>query len=99
MANLVVGLALGGALLAQAASPALPATPADAGAWDAAIVRRAAALIPSPAQWDRASTGDCPAHAASVSLICALQQAADEAGAKQPAISDCRFHAVSGRWE
>jgi hypothetical protein len=99
MANLVVGLALGGALLAQAASPALPATPADAGAWDAAIVRRAAALIPSPAQWDRASTGDCPAHAASVSLLCALSQAADEAAAGQPTISDCRFHPTTHGWE
>jgi len=99
MAKLAIGLALVGGLLAQAASPKLPATAADVGSWDAAIVRRAAALIPTPARWDRASTGDCPAHAASVSLICALQQAADEAGANQPAISDCRFHAVSGRWE
>ena len=92
MADLVIWLALVGALLAQAASPKLPATAADVGTWDAAIVRRAAALIPAPAQWDRASTGDCPAHAASVSLVCALQQAADEAGANQPPISDCRFH-------
>jgi len=99
MTHLAVGLALGAALLAQAASPALPATAADVGAWDAAIVRRAAALIPSPAQWDRASTGDCPAHAASVSLICALQQAADEVAASQPTISDCRFHPTSGGWE
>ena len=78
-----IWLALVGALLAQAASPKLPATAADVGAWDAVIVRRAAALIPAPARWDRASTGDCPAHATSVSLICALQQASDEAGARQ----------------
>ena len=62
-------------------------------------MRRAAALIPAPAQWDRASTGDCAAHAASVSLICALQQAADEAAGGQPTISDCRFHSTSRRWE
>jgi hypothetical protein len=99
MANVVVWLALGGALLVQAASPRFPETSADVGAWDAAIVRRAAALIPTPAQWDRASTGDCPAHAASLSLMCALQQAADEVAANQPTISDCRFHATSGRWE
>jgi hypothetical protein len=99
MANLVIWLALVGALLAQKASPKLPATAADVGIWDAAIVGRAAALIPAPARWDRASTGDCPAHAASVSLVCALQQAADEAGANQPPISDCRFHTTSGGWE
>lgn len=99
MANLLVWLALGAALMAQAPSPRFPETAADVGAWDAAIVRRAAALIASPAQWDRASTGDCPAHAASVSLICALQQAEDEAAADQPAISDCWFHAASGGWE
>jgi hypothetical protein len=98
MVELVVWLALVGTIVAQAARAPLPSTPAEVGAWDAAIVRRAAALIPAPSQWDRASTGDCRPHAASVSLICALQQAADEAGANQPAISDCRFHATSGAW-
>ena len=57
MANLVVGLALGGALLAQAASPALPATSADVGAWDAAIVRRAAPRRPAAGAWGRAAAG------------------------------------------
>jgi hypothetical protein len=95
----MIWLALVGALLAQAPSPKLPATAADVATWGAAIVRRAAALIPTPARWDRASTGDCPAHATSVSLICALQQASDEAGANQPTISDCRFHPTSDGWE
>jgi hypothetical protein len=99
MNRFMIWPALVAALLAQAASPKLPATAADVGPWDAGIVQRAAALIPAPAQWDRASTGDCPAHATSVSLICALQQASDEAGANQPAISDCRFHPASGGWE
>ena len=99
MGDYVIWLVLVGALLAQAASPKLPATAADVGTWDAVIVRRAAALIPAPARWDRASTGDCPAHATSVSLICALQQAADEAAASQPTISDCRFHPTAGGWE
>lgn len=99
MGNIKIWLAFVGALLAQAASPTLPATAADVGTWDAAIVRRAAALIPAPAQWDRASTGDCPAHATSVSLLCALRQASDEAGANQPTISDCRFHPTPGGWE
>jgi hypothetical protein len=53
MGNFVIWLVLVWALLAQAASPKLPATAADVGTWDAAIVRRAAALIPAPAQRDR----------------------------------------------
>lgn len=99
MARLVIWLALVGALLVQEVPAKPPATEADVGAWDAAIVRRAAGLIPTLTQWDRSSTGECPAHAASVSLFCALQQAADEAGANQPAISDCRFHPTSGGWK
>ena len=43
MGNFMIWLALVGALLAQAASPTLPAKAADVGTWDAAIVRRAAA--------------------------------------------------------
>lgn len=70
-----------------------PTTKDDVGPWAAAIVRRAAQMIPTPAQWDRASTGDCPAHATAFSLLCALQQAADNAGRNQPERSDCRFHA------
>jgi hypothetical protein len=92
-------LVIVGVLAGQATSQKLPTTAAEVGAWDVAIVRRAAALIPTPAQWDRASTGDCPARAASVSLICALQKAADEAGANQPPISNCQFHLTSGGWE
>ena len=99
MAGVVVSLALDAGLLTQAASPRLPETAADVGAWDTAIVRRAAALIPTAEQWDRAATGECPAHAASLSLICALQQAEDEAAANQPPISDCVFHGTSGRFE
>jgi len=93
-------LAIAGSLLLQAPRPKPPAAVADIGAFDAAIVRRAAALIATPAQWDRAATGDCPARATRFSLQCALQEAADSAGEGQPAISDCQFHrASSGRWE
>ena len=99
MATSVIWLPLLAALLAQAAPAKLPETAADVGTWDAEIVRRAAALIPAPEQWDRASKGDCPAHAASVSLICALQQAADGAATNQPSISDCRFRPRPGGWE
>ena len=70
-----------------------PTTKVDVGPWAAAIVRRAAQMIPTPAQWDRASTGDCAAHATTFSLMCALQQAADDSGRNQPDTSDCRFHA------
>src|SRR5947209_1267636 len=71
-----------------------PASRADVGPWGAAIVRRAAQLIPTPAQWDKKSTGDCPANATTFSLICALRKVVDDAGANQPERSDCRFHAT-----
>ena len=60
-----------------------PASRADVGPWGAAIVRRAAQLIPTPAQWDKKSTGDCPANATTFSLICALRKVVDDAGANQ----------------
>jgi hypothetical protein len=96
----VAWLALAGTLFVQTPAPKPPTAVADVGAFDAAIVRRAAALIATPEQWDRAATSDCTAHAKRFSLQCALQTAADEAGAGQPAISDCRFHSsASGQWE
>src|SRR5690349_11954983 len=77
-----------------------PAAVADVGAWDAALVRRAAALIATPAQWDRAATGTCTPHATRLSLQCAIATAADAAGAGQPAVSDCRFRGgPAGQWE
>jgi hypothetical protein len=72
--------------------PSAPTTNAEVGPWAAAIVSRAAQLIPTPAQWDKKSTGDCPPHAGTFSLMCALQRAADDAGVNQPEHSDCRFH-------
>jgi hypothetical protein len=71
-----------------------PATKAGVGPWGAAIVRRAAQLIPTPARWDRKSTGECPANATTFSLICALQKAVDDVSTNQPGRSDCRFHAT-----
>src|SRR5215470_677637 len=76
-----------------------PTTKADVGPWAVAIVSRAARLIPTPAHWDKKSTGDCPAHAQTFSLMCALQQAADDAGTNQPEHSDCRFHATKDSQE
>ena len=93
-------LAIAGTLFLQAPTPRLPTAAADVGPWDAAIVRHAAALIPTPAQWDRTATADCPARVTRFSLECALQEAADAAGDGQPAISDCQFHgSSSGQWE
>jgi hypothetical protein len=93
-------LAMIGTLFLQAPTPKPPTAVADVGPFDVAIVRRAAALIATPAQWDRAATGDCPARATRFSLQCALQEAADAAGDGQPAISDCQFRgSSSGQWE
>ena len=81
---------------AQAVTPSpmtkAPTTKADVGPWDAAIVGRAAHLIPTPEYLDKQSTGDCLAHAKTFSLMCSLQQAADDVGVNQPKASDCRFH-------
>jgi hypothetical protein len=93
-------LAIAGVLFLQGPTPKPPTAVADVGPFDAAIVRRAAALIATPAQWDRAGTGACRARATQFSLQCALQVAADAAGAGQPAISDCQFRSgPSDRWE
>src|SRR5580765_2709601 len=92
-------LVASGSLVVQAGAPPPPTEAADVGSWDAAIVRRAAALIPTVAPWDHAASGQCAHDAARVSLPCALQQAADEAGVGQPAISDCHFQGTSARWE
>jgi hypothetical protein len=80
--------------LAAAKTAEPPATKAGVGPWGAAIVRHAAQLIPTPAQWDKKSTGECFANATTFSLICALQKATDDAGTNQPERSDCRFHAA-----
>ncbi|HEX5184908.1 MAG TPA: hypothetical protein VFW19_17350 [Allosphingosinicella sp.] len=71
-----------------------PASKADIGPWGAAIVRRAAQLIPTPAQWDKKGTNRCLANATTFSFICALQKAIDEAATTRPDRSDCRFHAI-----
>jgi hypothetical protein len=99
MVGLIVSFVLGVMPSAQSAPSPRPTTPAEVSAWNMDIVRQAAALIPTPAQWNRASTDSCPAHAATTSLLCALQQAVDAAGANQPRISDCRFHSKGDGWE
>lgn len=89
---------------------AIPRTEAAIGEWGAAIVRRAAAMIASPAQWNRSDKGPCTPDAKTVSLRCALQNAIDRAAgrtATKPSVSlssaaplqDCRLTNVEGRAE
>jgi len=103
---------LGWAVRAQSpgAFPPPPASRAAVGPWDAAIVAHAAAMLASPAQWDKAGTARCPARANTTSLMCALQISVEEAagvnraasppGAAAPSVfADCRFHAAPGGQE
>jgi len=89
----------------------LPATEAAIGEWDAAIVRRAAAMIASPAQWNRSDANPCASDAKTVSIRCALERAIaaavgptstkpSTATARTRALrSDCRLKNVDGRAE
>ena len=96
IATLLSALLITQAPHAQTATPTTkaPTSKADVGPWAAAIVSRAAQLISTPERWDKKSTGECPAHAQIFSLLCALQQAADEQGVNQPEHSECRFRAT-----
>src|SRR3954469_18447344 len=85
--------------LAAARTAGPPAGKAAVGPWGAAVVRRAAQLIPTPAQWDKEGTGDCPTKATTFSLLCALQKATEDSGTNQPERSDCRFHATKNGQE
>jgi hypothetical protein len=105
----VIGLGL--AVRAQSPGPlsSPPASKAAVGPWDARIVEHAAAMLASPSQWNKASTGDCPANAKTTSLVCALETAVDDAagvnqapspsGAAPSPFTDCRFHASEGGQE
>jgi hypothetical protein len=58
----------------------LPSTLVGAREWSAAVAHRASELLSSPAMWDRSdTTNTCPATAKTLSLLCALQRASDEA--------------------
>jgi hypothetical protein len=88
-----------------------PTTAATVGGWAAAIVERAEQILGTPAQWNRADTGRCPAAAQSFSIRCALQRAVEEAagihrdrgprvaGTAQSPPTDCAFHPASTGWE
>jgi len=95
----------GAQTLAGSAPGFVPSKEADIGAWDVAIVRRAAAMIASPAQWNRSDKGSCVPDAKTVSLRCALQRAVDDAAgraASRPSSTprvDCRLTNANGRAE
>jgi len=98
------GSLAGAQTLAGSTPLALPNREASIGEWDVAIVRRAAAMIASPPQWDRLDKGSCIRDAKTVSLRCALQRAVDEAAvstAPRPSSTrvDCRMTNVNGRSE
>jgi hypothetical protein len=78
--------------LSQTTRPASPpATRADVGQWDAEIVQRAAKILASPAQWNRADTSECPNKARTFSIACALQKAMEEAAESSSRHLDCRL--------
>ena len=78
-----VAVATGFGLIVHAQSvpkaPAPPITKSAVGAWDATIVRRAAKILATSAQWNKADTGDCAVGAKTFSISCALDQANQEA--------------------
>lgn len=98
--SVVVGLIVH----AQPAPKALPppVTKSGVSAWDAAIVRRAATILGSPAQWNKADTGDCAPGAKTFSMSCALDQANQETAGISPGtagVADCRFHSAGAGQE
>jgi len=81
---------------------AAPATKSAVGQWDAAVVRRAAALLDTPAKWNRADNAACPKNATTFSIMCALQKAVDDAVAAEAsptAVTDCVFHSAGAGQE
>lgn len=63
-----------------AGAPVSPKTPVTAA--DLRIAQRAAALLDSPAKWDRHDPDDCPAQPKAYSLRCALKEASVEVNGK-----------------
>jgi hypothetical protein len=85
LASLISAGLVGHAQPSQTTFPAPPpTTKAAVGQWDAAIVHRAAAILESPAQWNRTDTDKCPADAHTFSISCALEAAVDEAAGLRP---------------
>ena len=64
---------------AQVPKTAAPATKAAVGPFDVTIVKRAEALLTSPARWNRNDSGSCPRADTTYSVRCALRRAIVEA--------------------
>lgn len=87
----------------------LPRTRANIAAWDVAVVERAAAMLASPARWNRSDTISCAPGAKTISIRCALERAIDDAAAESGSKAstttgdaaatraDCRLTNVEGR--
>ena len=75
---LVSLLGFGPGARAQSAKSAAPATKAAVGPFDAGIVTRAEALLPSPERWNRVDNGRCPRTDTTYSIRCALQRSVVE---------------------
>ena len=97
-----------GQTAAKSAALDLPRTEAAIAEWDAAIVRRAAAMIPSVAQWNRSDASPCTSDAKSISLRCALERAVDgmvseratrRSTVTQPPLVQCQLSTVKDRAE
>src|ERR1039457_2138409 len=56
----------------------LPAAEALAETVNTRILNRAVELLPDESHWNRADTRECPPHAPTVSLYCAVRQATEE---------------------
>ena len=92
-------------------APPPPTTKATVGSWDAMIVQRAEKILASPAQWNKADTGDCAAGAKTFSISCALDKANQEAAGISEGTagvsgevgssirSECRFHSAGSGQE
>ena len=65
------------------ATLALPSSRSAIVAYDVEMVKRLAALLSSPARWNRADNGQCPSTATSFSILCGMQYVLDSAAAQQ----------------
>ena len=77
-AVMLAGL-LGCGSTVHAQAVAAPATKAAVGTFDVQIVRRAEALLDSPAHWNRKDLGECPRADTTYSVRCAINRAVKEA--------------------
>jgi hypothetical protein len=81
---------LSGNAWSQPSPTTAPSRIADIPVFDAAVARRAAALISSPRVWTRDDGADCRVGATSFGLRCALQRATEEAAQESTALAPRR---------